>query len=289
MHKLGPVRVGGTNPVAIMGIINASPESFFKDSIKQSKQDIRDAVKYMEQGGADIIDVGGMSTAPYLETMIPEKIELERITNAIKIIQNSTNLPISIDTCRAGVAKNAFDLGVNILNDISGLKHDPKMAGIISEYRPSVVLCAFSRYTVRGDPITDTKRLLNQSIMLAKKSGIKSDNIVIDPSIGFFRRSGNGKFFTKINSDWFARDLKIIQNLKKLKQNHPLLISVSNKSFVGRLLDIKNPSDRVNGSIVSEAICVLNGADIIRTHNVVQTKQAVRVSEKISDRLHKGL
>ena len=292
MTKLGSVGIGGKNPVRIMGILNTSPESFFKNSIKQGKQHIRDTIKQMESEGADIIDVGGMSTAPYLKTIVSEKTESNRITNAIKIIQNVSNLPISIDTCRSNVAKKAFDLDVNILNDISGLKYDPEMINVVYTYKPSVILGAFSRSVVRGTaahPITKTRDLLKQSIVLAKKSGVSSTRIVLDPSIGFFRRSGDGKFFTKIDSDWFARDLKIIQNLKKLKQQrYPVSISVSNKSFIGKILDIKDPARRMVGSVTVEAICVLNGVNMVRTHNVEQTRQAVRIAEKFHSS-YKGL
>ena len=98
MNKLGTVRVGGSNPVRIMGILNASPESFYKKSVSIGKQKIIDAVHSMEEEGADFIDIGGMSTAPYLSTMISEKIEVARIINAVKIIQRTTNLPNSVDT-----------------------------------------------------------------------------------------------------------------------------------------------------------------------------------------------
>lgn len=290
VNKLGSVRVGGDNPTRIMGILNTSPESFYKDSVKQTRQAIAGTVRQMEQEGADIIDVGGMSTAPYLKTVISEKEESRRIAGAIKTIQNVSNLPISVDTCRASVAKNALDLGVRILNDISGLKYDDNMPGVVSSYGPSLVLCAFGRGGIAdGEPVRQTKGLLRQSVILAEKSGISPDNVVLDPSIGFFRRSGSGKFFTKTTaSDWFGRDLKIIQNLKRIGQGHPLLVSVSNKSLIGKLFDIENPADRVAGSTVVEAICVLNGANVIRTHNVGQTKQAVSAAEKIS-KLHKGL
>ncbi|HEY8110591.1 MAG TPA: dihydropteroate synthase, partial [Candidatus Nitrosotenuis sp.] len=104
MNKLGSVSVGGINPVRIMGILNASPESFYKKSIAKGKE-IGYAVQQMEQDGADFVDVGAMSTAPYLTTIISEKQEIKRITDAIRQIQNASNLPISVDTCRAGVAK----------------------------------------------------------------------------------------------------------------------------------------------------------------------------------------
>ena len=288
MTKLGKVGVGGKNPVRIMGILNTSPESFYKKSIKTTKQNISNSVKKIELDGADFIDVGGMSTAPYLSTLVSEKVEFNRISSAIKIIQNVSNLPISVDTCRASVAKSALDLGVEIINDISGLKYDDKMIDVISNYNPSLVLCAFNQKKVSGNNVNITKNLLKKSIDILKKIGFPSNKIVLDPAIGFFRKSGNGPFFTKIASDWVARDIQIIQNLNSIKQKYPILISVSNKSFIGKLLGKENPSDRLFGSIAAEVVSVLNGADIIRTHNVLETKDAIKVASKLSKR-NKGL
>ena len=288
MTKLGNVGVGGTNPVRIMGILNTSSESFYKKSIKTSKQSISDTVKEMELDGADVIDVGGMSTAPYLSTLISEKEEFNRISKAIKIIQNNSNLPISVDTCRAEVANSALELGVDIINDISGLKYDSKMIKVISNYNPSLILCAFDTKLVTGNPISSTKTLLRKSLAITKKVNFPSNKIVLDPAIGFFRKSGKGQFFTKIRSDWYERDLKVLQNLKSIKQKYPLLISVSNKSVIGKILQKENPSDRLFGSIAAEVVSVLNGTDIIRTHNVSETKDAVLVASKLSKR-NKGL
>ncbi|MBI5860409.1 MAG: dihydropteroate synthase [Nitrosarchaeum sp.] len=285
--KLGNVGVGGKNPVRIMGILNTSPESFYKKSIKTTKQQITDTIKQMEVDGADFIDVGGMSTAPYLSTSVSEKIESQRILNAIKIIQSVSNLPISVDTCRANVAQSALEHGIEIINDISGLKYDDKMTDVIREYRPSLILCAFDSKTVSGN-IQSTKNLLQDSLKIAKTAGIPSSKIVLDPAIGFFRKSGKGSFFTKIKSDWLKRDLSIIQNLKSIKKQHPILISVSNKSFIGKLLGKENASDRLFGSLAAEVVSVLNGADVIRTHNVAETKDVVIVAEKLSKR-RKGL
>ena len=288
MTKLGKVGVGGKNPVRIMGILNTSPESFYKKSIKTTKKNISNLVKKIELDGADFIDVGGMSTAPYLSTIVSEKVEFNRISNAIKIIQNVSNLPISVDTCRASVAKSALDLGVEIINDISGLKYDEKMIDVISNYNPSLILCAFNQKKVSGNNINITKNLLKKSIDIFKKIGFPSNKIVLDPAIGFFRKSGNGPFFTKIASDWVARDIQILQNLNLIKQQYPILISVSNKSFIGKLLGKESPSDRIFGSIAAEVVSVLNGADIIRTHNVLETKDAIKVASKLSKR-NKGL
>ncbi|MGY5147023.1 MAG: dihydropteroate synthase [Candidatus Nitrosopumilus sp. bin_7KS] len=282
MAKIGNIGVGGKNPVRIMGIMNTSPESFYKKSVNTSKTMIKNTAKLMEDQGADFIDVGGMSTAPYLSTSVSEKIESKRIQNAIKIIQNSTNLPISVDTCRATVAKDALEYGVEIINDISGLKYDKNMQDVISKYNPSLILCAYSPNSVSGNAITVTKKLLQDSIKIAKKSHVSSEKIVLDPAIGFFRKTGKGPFFTKIKLDWLERDLHVLQNLNTIKKNHPILVSVSNKSFIGKILGKENPNDRLFGSISAEVVSVMNGADIIRTHNVQATKDAVTIASKLS-------
>jgi dihydropteroate synthase len=280
--NLGKIGVGGKNPVRIMGILNTSPESFYKKSIKTTKIHVKNTIEQMENEGADFIDVGGMSTAPYLSTTVSEKVESKRILDAIKIIQNMSNLPISVDTCRSKVAKDALEFGVEIINDISGLKYDLKMQEVVSEFRPSLILCAYDSKTVSGNAINATKKLLRESLKLAKKSNISPEHIVLDPAVGFFRKTGDGHFFTKIKSNWLDRDLLIIKNLKSIKQNHPILISVSNKSFLGNLLGKENPSDRLFGSIAAETISVINGADIIRTHNVEATKDAITIASKLS-------
>ena len=282
MTQIGNVGVGGKNPVRIMSILNTSPESFYKKSINTTKTDIKNYVKQMESEGADFIDIGGMSTAPYLSTTISEKVESKRILDAIKIIQNVSNLPISIDTCRAKVARDALEHGADIINDISGLKYDEKMPEVISKFMPSLILCAYDPKTVFGNTVSTTKKLFQESLKIAKKSHIPYKKIVLDPAIGFFRKSSQGPFFTKIKSDWVERDLSIIKNLNSIKQSYPILISVSNKSFLGNLLGKENPSDRLFGSIAAEAISVINGADIIRTHNVEATKAAITIASKLS-------
>ena len=282
VNKLGAIRVGGSNPVRIMGILNTSPESFYKKSISVSKQKIADSARKMEAEGADFIDVGGMSTAPYLSTLVSEKIEKDRIVNAIKIIQPTTNMPISIDTCRAKVAKEALELGIDIINDVTGLKYDPAMSKIIERFCPSLILCAYSKKIITGTQLSKTEQLLKKSLDIAKSAKIPRSKIVLDPAIGFFREKGKNSFFTKINSDWVQRDLLILKNLRTIKLNMPLLASVSNKSFIGKILKKENPSDILAGSLTAETVCVLNGADIIRTHNVGETKKAIMAAQKMS-------
>ncbi len=293
-----------------MGILNTSPESFYKKSIMTDRTSIRDAVVQMQDDKADFIDIGGMSTAPYLTTIVSEETELDRVINAVKIAQDASNLPISVDTCRAGIAKAVLNLGVEIINDISGLKYDPGMPAIISKFAPSVVLCAYDgmrrskdndvcnnhdathrKGVVNNDVIYVTRRLLGESIEVARQAGIAGARIVLDPAIGFFRKggtkssgSGHTTFLTRIDTDWMQRDLRVMANLEHIRhQGLPILVSVSNKSFLEALLQKKDPVNRLYGSIAAEAACVMCGANIIRTHNVRQTKDATIVASGIID------
>lgn len=283
MSRLGSVPVGGSNPVRLMGIINTSPESFYKKSVFTEQKDIANTVRKMEEEGADIIDVGGMSTAPYLKTMISENAEIARVRKAISIIQKVSRLPISIDTCRASVAKAAFDQGVEILNDVSGLKYDKNMTKLLERYGPSVILCAFGDKTFNGNQILLAKNLIGESIAIAKRSGILKRNIVIDPAVGFFRKEGKSPFFTRINSDWLRRDIQIIKNLNSIKNGYPILVSLSRKSFIGALLNEDDPEKRLYGSLAAEVIATMNGADVIRTHNVKATRDAIAITQKLSE------
>jgi dihydropteroate synthase len=287
MHKLAGVRVGNSNPIRVMGIINASPESFYKKSVFTDKKTISKTAKLMEEEGADFIDVGGMSTAPYIKTLVSEDQEIKRITNAINAIQKVSKLPISIDTCRAKVAKVALQLGVKIVNDVSGLKYDENMIDILEEYCPSVIVCAFSNELIRGNQVSQAKKLINQSVIMALKAGVPKNKIVVDPAIGFFRKKAQGILFTKINSDWLKRDIMILKNLKEIKQ-YPILISISQKSFIGEILHESNPAKRLYGSLAAETFAALNGAAIIRTHNVKATNDVIKIAENLKN-LKKGL
>ena len=292
MTKLGNLTVGRKNQITIMGILNLSPESFYKKSIKSTKSEIEKHVCEMEENGADIIDIGGMSTAPYLKTIVSEKIESQRITKTIKIIQNLSNMPISIDTCRASVAKNALELGIDVINDISGLKYDKDMPKIIEKYDPSLILCSYSKKIIKGNVISETKKLLDESIKIAQNAHISKQKIVVDPAIGFFRRSSDVKNklpYTKINFDWAERDIEIIKKLNSLKTNFPILVSISNKSFLGKLLGKEDPVDRNTGTAIAEMLSIINGASIIRTHNPKITSDVIKLTKSLTKKFKKGL
>jgi len=292
MTKLGNITIGLKNKTTIMGVLNVSPESFYKKSIKSSRSQISKFVSDLEESNGKIIDVGGMSTTPYRKTIVSEKTEAERISKTVKIIQNISNIPISIDTCRSSVAQVALDLGVEIINDISGLKYDSKMSEVLKRHNPSVILCAYSNKTIKGNLILETKKILNQSVKIAENAGISKNKIVLDPAIGFFRRSSDVKNnlpYTKISSDWVKRDIEIIQNLKLIKTNFPILVSISNKSFLGKILEKDNPSDRNIGTAITEMISIMNGADIIRTHNPKITSDVIKLTNSITKNFKKGL
>lgn len=282
MQRLGGVAVGGSSPIRIMGVINASPESFHKGSVHTTKKAIRDMARAMEADGADYIDIGGMSTAPYLSTMVSTKTESRRVTAAVRAVLDSTNLPVSVDTCRATVARDALAEGAAIINDISGLKYDPEMRMVLEEHRPSVILCAHSSGIVRGDLVVRTKELITQSVQLAVAAGVSRRDIAVDPAIGFFRRDGRGPFYTRVSRDWVGRDVDAIKNLRRIKGGLPIMVSVSNKSFLGMILGRERPADRVFGTAAAEALCVIHGADIIRTHDVGAARDAVMVAGRLT-------
>ena len=292
MTKLGNLVVGRKNVITIMGILNVSPESFYKKSIQSTKSKISKYVEELEQNGANIIDVGGMSTAPYLNTLVSEKIESQRVIKAIKLIQNISNIPISVDTCRASVARDALELGVDVINDISGLKYDKKMPKIIEKYNPSLILSSYSKKIVRGGIVLQTKKFLSESIKITQNAHISKEKIVIDPAIGFFRHSSdvrNSLPYTKINSDWVKRDVEIIKKLKSLKTTFPILVSISNKSFIGELLETTDLADRNIGTAIFEMLSIINGASIIRTHNPEITSDVIKLAKLLTKNSKKGL
>ena len=260
-----------------MGIINVSPESFYKGSIRNGDQEIAAAAREMQQAGAHIIDIGAMSTAPYLETMIPVEEEIERLNSAIKAVKGGCSLPVSADTPRAKVAREAIAAGADAINDVTGLKYDSKMAGIIAKAGVPMIIGAYSKAAATGK-IAGTIKALKESIALAKKAGIAGSNTVIDPSIGFFRKEGKNPFFTEMSDmPWYTRDIEVMHELHKLAAlKKPLCVSVSRKSFMGHLLDLKT-EERLAPSLACEVVAVINGASIIRTHNVKETVQALTI------------
>lgn len=292
MTKIGNLTVAGKSPVSVMGIINVSPESFYKDSIRITTKEIAKAAIRMQREGAHIIDIGAMSTAPYLENNIPLEKEVERMKKAIRVVRKNCSLPISVDTPRSAVAKEAINLEIDCLNDITGLKYDVNMARVVAESGLPIIMGAYARNrrinsqssSMVTGKILSTIMLLKESLNIAKKFGIDNDQIIIDPSVGFFRANGKNPFFTLMKDiPWYIRDIEIISRLQELKKylSNPICVSVSRKSFIGKLFNLKT-EERLIPSLVFEIISILNGAKMIRTHNVKETVQAITACELVS-------
>jgi dihydropteroate synthase len=281
--ELRGIKLGDSYPVRVMGIINVSPESFYKGSVKSTKEGVSELAAAMVKEGADIIDVGGMSTAPYLETEISVEEETKRLTSAIRAIRDVVKVPISVDTPRAPPAEASLDAGANIVNDVSGLKHDPRMSEIIARHDASAILMAFETKGISGAQMERITSALRETLDLGSEAGIPLERIVIDPGLGFFRKDGRGFGFSPSNElPWYAWDCIVIRELGQLRSlGRPSCISISRKSFIGKILGIENPNDLLVGSLAATSIAVFNGVNLVRTHDVGATVQAVRMAESI--------
>ena len=277
-ERIANVSIDDNEPPKIVGVINISPESFYRESVVTTQSDkLITHIEKMIHDGVDIIDVGAASTAPpnkYPWTKyVSEEEERARIVTFLKNIRPQVTLPISIDTQRASVADEALNLGADIINDVSGLKHDSKMAKVIAQYDAYTFLMATNKKPGDVHSIYESYYALKSSIDIAKRAGIDPKKIVIDPGIGF------GKS-TKEDLELIAK-LKILRLLKK-----PILVGISRKAFIGDILSLPNPKDRLYGSLAATAIAVLNSAHLIRTHDILPTKQVVILAHRLKEVNH---
>lgn len=274
---LSGVKIGDDYPVRIVGVINVSPESFYKGSVRVDLDEVSETARRMVEEGADIIDVGAMSTAPYLKGEIPVEEEARRLSTAIKTIQASVNVPISADTKRSMPARAALNAGADILNDVSGLKEDPGMAPLVAERKVGTIICACEKKKAGNGPVERVLGALRESLEVARKAGVLEERIVVDPAIGFIRDA---------RIPWYDWDCEIINRLESLRAlGRPIHVGVSRKSFIGKLTDRATPEERLFGSLSAAAIAVYNGAHAIRTHDVAATKDAVRMAGALRERL----
>jgi dihydropteroate synthase len=270
---LAGLEVGDGFPVRLMGAINVSPESFYKDSVAATEDTLRSQAEQMAAEGADIIDVGAMSTAPYLTTAIPEAEEIRRLTSAIRLLRQVVALPISADTTRSAVASAALDAGAGVINDVSGFRGDPAMAALAARRADGVILMASETGTGEIDPVRTVLVLLRESCATADGAGNLKDRVVLDPGIGFFRNAA---------LSWEAWDCELLRRLSDLRSlGRPILVGLSRKSFIGKILGRPDPTDRLAGSLAATVVAVLKGAHMIRTHDVGETRDAVRMAEAL--------
>ncbi len=253
----------------IMGILNVTPDSF-SDGGKYVEPDraIAHAWEMIEQG-ADIIDIGGASSRPD-SIMADEEEELKRVLPVVKSLA-AQGITISVDTCRAAVARAALDNGAHIINDIGSLKLDSNMLPVISEKQAPIILMhnrlQINQGQVYKDIISDIVREIQESIELLENAGLSRNNIIIDPGIGFGKSPDE--------------NLYIIKQLSAFKSmGFPVLVGISRKSFIGRILDLE-VDERLEGSLGLMAVSIMNGADIIRVHDVKESARVAQIVDAV--------
>jgi dihydropteroate synthase len=282
--KLASVSVGDNFPVRIIGVINLSPDSFYKDSVKNKRADIVHSALRMQEEGASVIDLGARSTAPYKTADVSEELETDLLSEAVKILVDKIEVPLSIDSTRLRPAKFALELGASILNDPYGLAHEEgrAIAELASDMKCSIILTAHEKMESHiHDPVYRVKSAIIKSIDAARSQGVKISRITIDPGIGFFSDSRLS------NVQWNSA---VLANLEAFRVfGLPILVGVSRKKFLGILGGNLPPEERLPGSLSATAIAVYNGAHIIRTHDVKETLQAIRVASTIMQAKQKGL
>jgi dihydropteroate synthase len=258
----------------LMGIINTTPDSFSDGGLHFSRSAAVDACLRMVDDGADIIDVGGESTRPGSDPVSLEE-ELRRTLPVIESVSSKVNVPISIDTYKAEVAKRALDAGASMVNDISGLAFDPAMPEIVCRYGVPVAIMHIkgSPKDMQKDPsytalIPEIMEYFRSRIAFAVKAGISEDRIIIDPGIGF------GKTFN--------HNLQILHNLSEFTcLRRPVLVGPSRKAFIGKILDDAPATKRLEGTAAAVAISIMQGANIVRVHDVKEMAKVAKVADAI--------
>lgn len=257
-----------------MGILNVTPDSFSDGGLYAVKSTAVDRALKMIDDGADIIDIGGESTRPGAEPIVIEE-ELARTIPVIEALSGRIPVPISIDTYKSKVAQKALSAGASMVNDISGLLFDPAMAGIVARFKVPVVIMH-----IKGTPrnmqaqpsyealIPEIMDSLRKSMRIALDNGVAENMIILDPGIGF------GKTFD--------HNLQIINRLNAFtKLEKPVLIGPSRKSFLGQILGDLPPEQRLEGTAAAVTASIMNGAHIIRVHDVKQMSRVARVADAI--------
>ena len=302
--------------MAVMGILNVSPESFHPDSIHMSREALLGAAHRMVEAGAVLLDVGARSTAPYRSADPDEDEERRRLGAAVEWLAGKVSVPLSADTTRAGPARAALEAGAAVINDVSGLR-DPRLAELVAEHRAGLILVAtpvvagaarpdsavggltqeragsFVAGAARPDsavggltlerpgfeapdrwvPVHRVRELLREAMERARRAGIAEERVVLDPGIGFFRDEA---------VPWDEWDIRVLAGLTALHDlGRPLCVGVSRKSFVAALTGSTTPAERLAGSLAATTIAVLHGAALVRTHDVPETRDAIRVVERL--------
>ena len=257
----------------MMGILNVTPDSFSNGGHFFIPEKAIEHAFQMANEGADIIDVGGESSRPGADPVSREEEEL-RVLPVIKELTSQLNIPISIDTRRSLIARKALERGVQIVNDISGLRDDPDMADVISQFDAFVVIMHMkgTPKNMQQNPtyenlMEELIEFFRDRVTYALKSGIQNNRIILDPGIGFGKRL----------SDNFI----ILNALERIvEMGYPVLVGPSRKSFIGLTLNLP-PNERLEGTAASVTASVLHGAKIVRVHDVKEMKRVITIADAI--------
>lgn len=268
--RLGVTRCGNVEfrwgqRTYVMGVVNVAPDSFSGDGLRSVDDAVAQARRFVAEG-ADIIDVGGESTRPDF-TPISIEEELERVLPVVERLANELPVPVSVDTYKSAVARDAVVAGARMINDVWGLKRDPEIAQVAADSGIPLVITQNQRDASFHHFFPELVADLERSLQLALKAGVEWSNIIVDPGVGF------GKTV--------EQNLEIVRRLSELKSlGRPILLGTSRKSFIGLVLDL--PVDqRLEGTAASIAIGIANGADMVRVHDTGQMVRVVRMSDAI--------
>jgi dihydropteroate synthase len=264
----------------VMGILNITPDSFSQDGVALTRlapaQVVAAALQQARQmvaDGAEMIDVGGESTRPATVDLppLPPEIERSRVVPVIEALARELppHILISIDTYKASVAEAALDVGAHIVNDIWGLRADPEMALLVAAREVPVVMMSNLRGQIRREPLADVLRQLSGSLDLALHAGIMWERIILDPGFGFGLRG--------------EENLRVMARLGALRAlGRPLLVGTSRKSYIGQVLGGAEVGDRMEGTAATVALCIAQGADIVRVHDVKQMARVARMTDAVA-------
>jgi len=268
---MGWIKVGDLEPVRLMGVINLSQESFYKGSVVSPNEALA-AARRLQEEGAEIIDLGAVSTAPG-SPPISEERERERLFPSLKEIADNLDVVISADTQRAKIAEEALACGAACINDVSGLR-DPDMASKVAEYDGSLIIMASDQRPGDLPALSQIIPHLGERVREATRAGVDLDKISIDPGIG--------KWMPERTA---AQDLAILDGFDRLRIiGRPVMAALSRKSFIGESLKIPDPGERLAGSLAATAVAVYQGAHIVRTHDISASREAIAMATAIRGR-----
>ncbi|MCE4051792.1 MULTISPECIES: dihydropteroate synthase [Bacillaceae] len=264
--KCGKYKLPFQERTIVMGILNVNPDSFSDGGKYNERDKALLHAQEMVENGADILDIGGESTRPgYTEISAEE--EIERVAPIIELISNEVDVPISIDTYKAKVARAAMASGAHIINDIWGAKREPEIAAVAVEYDAPIVLMHNRNDKDYQSFVEDVIADMNESIDISVKAGVKKDKIILDPGIGFAKD--------------LTYNLEMMRNLDKLVAlGYPVLLGTSKKSMIGKILDLP-VAERLEGTGATVCFGIQKGCQIIRVHDVKEMTRMARMMDAL--------